>query len=116
MFEFKSPVIPEHIWKISLKTPKEMLKIYYEDRPIEQEKIEGITEYIISTIYIDETLDDKELLRTLRKQLMRLYLFETGQQNRKFTEEEFCDLMSVASPLICKTANRLKRLVKGENK
>ena len=30
------------------------------------------------------------------------YLWETGQQDRRYTEEELCDLMSIAAPLICK--------------
>lgn len=36
---------------------------------------------------------------------MNLYLWETGQQNHLFTQEEFCDITSVAAPLICKIAD-----------
>ena len=108
MFAFNSPVIQENIWRICLKTKKELNIIYYEDKKIEKEEdFKGLIEYSSSTIYIDMDLDKKLLKRTLRKKLMNLYLWETGQQNHLFTEEEFCDLTSVAAPLICKTADEI---------
>ena len=108
MLEFYSPVIHENVWKISLKTNKELRKIYFEGRKEEkEEELEGIIEYSSSTIYIDKELDDDLLGRALRKQLVNLYLWETGQQAHLFTEEEFCDLTTVAAPLICKTADEI---------
>lgn len=113
MFTFNSPVISENVWKICFKSQEEMIKIYYEGREEEKkEKKEGMIEYISFTIYIDKDLDDASLLKTLRKQLMRIYLWETGQQDHMFTEEEFCDLNSVAAPLICKTANEIASRLK----
>lgn len=117
MLEFYSPVIHENIWKISLKTNKELRKIYFEGRKEEKkEELGGIIEYSSSTIYIDKDLDDDLLERALRKQLMNLYLWETGQQDHLFTEEEFCDLTSVAAPLICKTADNIILMLKKDMK
>lgn len=108
MFTFNSPIIKENIWKICFKTKNELIKLYYEDEEIEREEdIRGLIEYATSTIYIDKNLDDVLLKRTLRKKMMNLYLWETGQQNRLYTEEEFCDITSVAAPLICKSADEL---------
>lgn len=121
MFTFKSPVIQENIWKICLKTKRELNKIYFEDRKIEKEEdLKGLIEFSSLTIYIDKNLDDVSLTRILRKKLMNLYLWETGQQDHLFTEEEFCDLTSVVAPLICQTANDIvlclkKNSKKGEN-
>lgn len=118
MFKFKSPVISEHVWKICFMTDEEMSEIYYADKETEdkKEKINGILEFMSSTIYINENLDESLLLETLREKLMVMYLWETGQQDHNFSEEEFCDLISVASPLICKTAESivLKLKKKGE--
>ncbi|OKZ73874.1 MAG: hypothetical protein BHW00_07080 [Clostridium sp. 26_22] len=106
MFTFKSPVISTNIWKLCFKTSEEMAKIYFEDKePEEGIRLHGITEYITSTIYIDKDLDGFLLVKALRHELMHIYLWETGQQDRKYTEEEVCDLISVAAPLICKTAD-----------
>ena len=117
MFTFNSPVIHENIWKISLKSNKELRKIYFEGRKEEKkEDIGGIIEYATSTIYLDMDLNDELLGRALRKQLMNLYLWETGQQNRLFTEEEFCDLTSVAAPLICKTADEILSKIRNGGK
>lgn len=117
MFTFNSPIIHENIWKIYLKTKKELIKIYYGEIK-DDEDIEGIIDYIDSTIYLDKNLDDISLKKELRKKLMHLYLWETGQQEHRFTEEEFCDLTSVAAPLICRTADdiflRIKKYEKGE--
>ena len=117
MLEFYSPVIHENVWKISLKTNNELRKIYFEGRKEEKkEELGGVIEYSSSTIYIDKELDDDLLGRALRKQLMNLYLWETGQQDHLFTEEEFCDLTSVAAPLICKTADNIILMLKKDMK
>ena len=117
MLEFYSPVIHENVWKISLKTNKELRKIYFEGRKEEKkEELGGVIEYSSSTIYIAKELDDDLFGRALRKQLMNLYLWETGQQDHLFTEEEFCDLTSVAAPLICKTADNIILMLKKDMK
>lgn len=85
-----------------------MTKIYYKNRtPDEEVRIHGITEYVTSTIYIDKDLDGFLLAKALRHELTHIYLWETGQQDRVFNEEELCDIMSVAAPMIYKTADEI---------
>lgn len=122
MFSFKSPANQNNVWKLCFRNRNEMNKIYYENRPVDEEvRIHGVTEYITSTIYIDNELDGYLLAKALRHELMHVYLWETGQQDRICNEEETCDLMSVAGPVICKTTDeiifRLKEASyrKGEN-
>lgn len=108
MFEFKSPANPKHIWKLCFRDREEMNRIYYEGRvPDENTRIHGITEYITSTVYIDKDLDGFLLSKALRHELTHIYLWETGQQDRVLNEEETCDLMSVAAPVINKTAEEI---------
>lgn len=121
MFTFKSPITPTNSWKLCFRERAEMNKIYYENRPIDEEtRIHGITEYISQTVYIDKELDGYALMKVLRHELMHIYLWETGQQDHCYNEEEMCDLISVAAPMICKTADdimfRLKEAMykKGE--
>lgn len=117
MIKFNSPVIHENIWKIYLKTNKEVSDFYYEDKKnVEKEKIYSVIEYRTSTIYIDKELDDNSTLKALRKKLVNLYLWETGQQDHSFNEEEFCDLASVSIPLIYKIAENLLLKIKEEKK
>ena len=115
MFAFKSPAIPKNVWKLCFRDRAEMNKIYYENRPVDEEtRLHGITEYITSTIYIDKDLDGFLLAKTLRHELTHIYLWETGQQDRVYSEEELCEVMSVAAPLITKSANDiLLRLKEG---
>lgn len=85
-----------------------MTRIYYENRtPDEEVRIHGITEYVTSTIYIDKDLDGFLLAKALRHELTHIYLWETGQQGRINNEEETCDLLSVAAPVICKTTDEI---------
>ena len=108
IFTFKSPAIPKNIWKLCFKNEKEMNDIYYEGRvPEEGARIHGITEYITQTIYIDKELDGFLLGKALRHELMHVYLWETGQQARDYTEEEVCDLVSVAGPTVNKCAEEI---------
>lgn len=115
MFTFNSPAISKNTWKLCFRTREEMNKIYYENRPIDEEvRLHGITEYITSTIYIDKDLDGFPLVKALRHELTHIYLWETGQQSSVMNEEEICDFMSVAAPAICKTAdNIILRLKEG---
>lgn len=108
MFTFKSPAIPKNIWKLCFRTREEMNRIYYENRPVDEEtRIHGITEYITQTVYIDKEIDGFNLSKVLRHELTHIYLWETGQQDRVLNEEETCDLMSVAAPVIYKTAEEI---------
>lgn len=114
MIPFKSPICSEHIWHLCLKTNKEIEELYYSDiKKKEQEKdIHGIIEYITSTIYIDKNLDDVLMVKEIRKQLMRIYLYDTGMDNILYSEENFCDIVSVASPVICKKAEKIFSKIK----
>jgi hypothetical protein len=106
MFTFKSPTIPKNIWKLCFRDRAEMNRIFYENRPVEEEvRLHGITEYISQTIYIDKDLDGFLLAKALRHELTHIYLWETGQQDRVMNEEEICDLISVAAPTICKAVD-----------
>ena len=108
MFTFKSPAISKNIWKLCFRTREEMNRIYYENRPVDEEtRIHGITEYITQTVYIDKEIDGFNLGKVLRHELTHIYLWETGQQERVLNEEEACDLMSVAAPVIYKTAEEI---------
>ena len=109
MFEFKSPAIPKNTWKLCFRDKKTMNDIYYEGRtPDDEARIHGITEYITQTVYIDKELDGFLLSKVLRHELTHVYLWETGQQAREnYNEEEICDILSVAAPAICKTADEI---------
>jgi len=108
MFTFKSPANPNNSWKLCFRDRAEMNKIYYEDRPVDEEtRIHGITEYVSQTVYIDKDLDGFPLTKVLRHELTHIYLWETGQQDSVRNEEETCDLVSVAAPIICKAADEI---------
>lgn len=85
-----------------------MSKLYYKNKaPNDEEKINGITDFINLTIYVDKELDGFLLVKTLRHELTHIYLWETGQQYRIMNEEEICDFMSVAAPAVCKTVDMI---------
>ena len=109
MFEFKSPAISKNTWKLCFRDKKTMNDIYYEGRtPDDEARIHGITEYITQTVYIDKELDGFLLSKVLRHELTHIYLWETGQQAREnYNEEEICDILSVAAPIICKTTDEI---------
>ena len=108
IFTFKSPANPKNIWKLCFRDREEMNKIFYENRPVDEEaRIHGITEYITQTVYIDKEIDGFPLVKALRHELTHIYLWETGQQARVYNEEELCDLMSIAAPAINKTADEI---------
>lgn len=117
MIKFNSPVISENIWNLYFKTREEMTKIYYEDvTPEDDMRINGITEYATSNVYIDKELRGFILEKTLRHELMHIYLWETGQQARVYNEEELCDLISTAAPIICKTVDDIMLKCSNRNK
>lgn len=106
MFEFKSPVNSKNTWKLCFRDKDEMNKIYYENRSIEEGvRLQGITDFMALTIYIDKDLDGFPLTKALRHELTHVYLWETGQQDRVMNEEEICDFVSVTAPIICKTVD-----------
>lgn len=105
-FTFKSPANQKNIWKLCFRDKEDMNRIFYENKPADQEaRLHGITEFITQTIYIDKELDGFLLGKTLRHELTHVYLWETGQQDRVMNEEEQCDFVSVAAPIITKAAN-----------
>lgn len=106
MFTFKSPVNSKNVWKLCFKNRKEMQDIYFEDREVDKEvRLHGITEFITQTVYIDKELDGFLLGKALRHELTHIFLWETGQQDRVMNEEDQCDFVSVAAPLITKCAD-----------
>lgn len=108
MFTFKSMVNPKNIWTLCFRDKNEMNRLYYENKtPDENARVHGMTEYITQTIYIDKELDGFLLGKTLRHELAHIYLWETGQQDRIMSEEEQCDFISVAAPIICKAADEI---------
>lgn len=107
MFTFKSIVNSKNIWKLCFRDKEEITRIYCEDHPKEDGRVLGLTDYINSIIYIDSELDGSLLGKILRHELTHIYLWETAQQDRIFNEEEVCDLMSVAAPLIYKLADEI---------
>lgn len=85
-----------------------MTHLFYDDKTVTEEvRILGITNFVTSTIYLDKDLDGFILAKTLRHELTHVYLWETGQQDRVLSEEEICDLMSVAAPIIHKTVEEI---------
>lgn len=115
MFEFESPAISKNRWKLCFREPKVLYDMYYENRtPEEGCEFFGLTEYKTMTVYINKNLDGFILAKTLRHELMHIYLWETGQQGRKYVEEDICDITSVASPAINAVVdNILLRLKEG---
>lgn len=115
MFTFKSPANSKNIWKLCFRNKDEMNRIFYENKPTDDDaRLHGITDYITSTVYIDKELDGFLLAKTLRHELAHIYLWETGQQDRVMNEEEQCDFLSVAAPIICKSVDDiLLRLKEG---
>lgn len=114
-FTFKSPAISKNIWTLCFRDKEEMNRIYYEGKSTEDNgRLFGITEFVSSTIYIDKDLDGFVLAKTLRHELVHVYLWETGQQDRIMNEEEVCEFMSIAIPTIQKTTDEiLLRLKEG---
>ena len=107
-FTFVSPANQKNIWKLCFRDREEMNRIFYENRPVEQEvRLHGITEYRTQTIYIDKDLDGFLLGKALRHELTHIYLWETGQQDTIKNEEETCDFISVAAPIITKAADEI---------
>lgn len=113
MFTFESPATSKKNWKLYLKSQKEMLNIYYEDtEPKEDSHLNGITEYPTATVYIDKDIDGFCLIKTLRHELMHVYLWDVGKNGSYYWEDEICEIMSVVAPLICKTADDIALKIK----
>ena len=74
MIKFNSPVISENIWNLYFKTREEMTKIYYEDvTPEDDMRINGITEYATSNVYIDKELRGQNYGSRVLKKLKDKY-------------------------------------------
>ena len=64
-FTFKSPVNPKHTWNLCFRDRDEMNRIFYENRPVDQEtRLHGMTEYISQTIYLS-SFENNKLFTTL---------------------------------------------------
>ena len=108
MITFKSPATSKKRWKLYLKSPKEMLDIYYEDtEPEDGYSVHGITEYATSTIYINKNIDGFLLLKTIRHELMHVYLWDLEKNGTFYTDEEVSEIIGISAPLICKTADEI---------
>lgn len=108
MIEFNSPAIDKNIWKLEFRSNKELSDIFYEDEEKEEgQSFFGITEYPTSTVYINKDIDGFLLKKTLRHELMHIYLWEMENKKYLYKEDEVCELMSAIAPLICKTADEL---------
>lgn len=117
MLTFKSPANSDNTWKLYLRTNKEMVDIFYEGtEPEDGTCFFGITEYPTSKVYINKDLDGFLLLKTLRHELMHIYLWEIGKKKDDYTEDEVCEAMSVVAPLICKIADDIALRLKKKNK
>ena len=106
MITFDSFVNKDKKWEVQLKNDKELSDIYFENQ--EQEKgvsINGLTEYLTSKIYINEELYGFSLIKTIRHELMHVYLWETNKNNSSYTEDEVCEILSNSIPFINKTAD-----------
>lgn len=108
MVTFKSPATSQKSWKLYLKSPKEMLDIYYEDtEPEDGYSVHGITEYATSTIYINKDIEGFLLIKTLRHELMHVYLWDLEKNGNYYSDEEVSEIICIAAPLICKTADEI---------
>ena len=106
MFTFSSPAISKNIWTLCFRDKDTMNKIFYEgEKPEENTRVHGITEYVTQTVYIDKDLDGFLLKKALIHELTHIYLWETGQQGNDYKEEYLCDIMSTAAPVICKSVD-----------
>ena len=113
MFTFKSPVKKKKKWKVYLKSPKEMIDIYYEDtEPEDGYTVNGITDFTTDNVYINNELDGFLLMKTIRHELMHVYLWDLEKNDYHFSDEEVVEIMSVAAPLICEIANEIAKKIK----
>ena len=101
MLTFDSFVNKEKKWELYLKNDKEMEDIYYEDQEKEEGKtLHGITEFLTSKVYINEKLNGFVLIKTLRHELMHIYLYEIDKRDIFYSEDEVCEILADAIPLI----------------
>lgn len=105
-------------WNLYLKNDSEMKNIYYGDQePEDGMSINGVTEYITSSVYISKKLNGFMLIKTLRHELMHIYLYELGKRDAFYSEDEVCEILADAMPIIDKTTDEiLLKLRNGGNK
>lgn len=116
MIIFKSPTNLKKEWNLYLKSQDEMKEIYYEDEKIEDEYfINGVTEFATSNVYIDKDINGFLFKKTIRHELMHVYLYDMGKNKIRYTEDEVAEIMSDAAPLICELTHKVMLQIK-ENK
>lgn len=117
MITFKSPVTPKSIWNLCFKNSKEMNDIFYEDaEPEEGQTLFGLTDYLALKVYINEDLDGFLLKKTIRHELMHIYLWEKEKNNSLYNDDEICEIMSIAAPLICNRTDEIISEIKKERR
>lgn len=108
MLTFKSPIDSKKIWKLYLKSPKEMIELFYEDtEPKDGYSINGITEFPTSKVYINKRINGFLLIKTLKHELMHVYLYDSKKNQALYTQEEVTEIISDAAPLICNTVDEI---------
>lgn len=109
MITFNSFVNKEKKWELYLKNDKEMTDIYYENQePEDGMSLNGITEFLTSKVYINEKLDGFVLIKTLMHELMHVYLYEIDKRDIYYSEDEVCEILADATPLIF---NRVEEII-----
>lgn len=117
MITFKSPANPKSIWKLCFKNSKEMNDIFYEDaEPEEGQTLFGLTDYLALKVYINEDLDGFLLKKTIRHELMHIYLWENEKKNSLYNDDEICEIMCIAAPLICNKTDEIISKIKKERR
>lgn len=103
MFTFRSPADLKKTWKLYLKSPKEMIEIFYEDtEPEDGCSVNGITEFPTSKVYINKNINGFLLKKTIIHELMHIYLWDSGKNKSYYSADEVSEIFEVAAPLICK--------------
>lgn len=72
----------------------------------------GQTQYDIGTVYI-EGATDKEMLLTLKHELMHIWLYEHGHKNQsdkeRFSYEQLCEYVALSNDFINEITNKYIR-------
>ena len=108
MITFNSFVNKEKKWEVYLKGNDEIFDMYYEDeKPEEGMMVHGLTEFSESKIYINDRLEGFVLIKTLRHELLHVYLYEIDKRDIYYSEDEVCEILSEITPWIYETADEI---------
>lgn len=115
MFKFKLLDESKYSWEVHLKSNKELTEIYSEEYETDEgTAFFGITEYLTSKLYINKDIDGYLLIKTLRHELMHIYLWENDNNNGIYDEDEICETISYIAPIICEKAEEIFLKIKKE--